>query len=148
MNELICKQIVEPALVEAAQQLRIDVFVTEQGIPEDLEIDGKDPISFHVGVFDGDSLVGTGRLTPANETLGVLSRITVVSSHRKQGIGQIIMKELERIAQNKSFEHLQLTPHHYLEKFYSELGYSVISRDEGSVGGHPLIKMEKWLTRL
>ena len=44
-------------LREPAMLVRGDVFIQEQGIPEEMEWDELDPIATHVVVIDGDVLL-------------------------------------------------------------------------------------------
>ena len=48
--------------VQAAIGLRTEVFVVEQGVAPEEEIDGRDAEALHLLAFDGDDLVGTCRL--------------------------------------------------------------------------------------
>ncbi|MCZ7597746.1 MAG: GNAT family N-acetyltransferase [Gammaproteobacteria bacterium] len=48
----------------ALSAVRREVFVAEQGVPEALEIDGRDPQCLHAAAFSGDDVIGTGRLLP------------------------------------------------------------------------------------
>ena len=42
--------------------LRLEVFVQEQGVPEEKELDALDEAALHVIAWDGREVVGTGRL--------------------------------------------------------------------------------------
>ena len=125
------------------KQLRIAVFVHEQGIPMALEMDDKDEISFHAVVMENSKILATGRLTPKENGLALLSRISVLESRRGEGLGVKVMHKLEEVAREQGFNTLQLFPHVFLEDFYQNMGYYTISDDEGLVGKHKLIKMEK-----
>lgn len=146
----------------ACQQLRLDVFVKEQGIPYEVEIDGKDEdqdSTLHVVAIhrSDESIVGTGRLVlvlpEKNErtktTLnGVIGRIAVRSSYRKQGIGKRIVQALEVVAREHKVQRLSLTPHAHLESFYKSLGFETSCGSNTSslqAGTHRLISMEKTL---
>jgi len=113
-------------LVDQCQSLRWKVFVEEQGIPSDIELDGKDhsPSARHVVVMHHDSnenherksttppsssVIGTGRIifpSPSEEeghndtsaTTAYMGRIAVLREWRNQGIGKKIVLELEKVA--------------------------------------------------
>ena len=125
-------------------QLRREVFIEEQGIPEELEMDGKEKQSTHVGIFEEQQLIACGRLTPVNSEEAVLSRIAVSKPFRSKGLGILIIKQLEKEAGKSGYRKLSLKPHTYLEKFYHSLGYEKV-KDVEIVGEHPLILMEKKL---
>lgn len=135
----------EPEIKEA-KRIRNEVFVLEQGIPEELDSDVDDGRSIHLLVSKGpihNQFIGSGRLT-INGNEGVLSRICVIKLYRKEGIGKMILIELERIASENGVQSLSLTPHVFLENFYEKLGYKNIQKDK-VVGSYKLLTMVKWI---
>ncbi len=105
-------------------KIRFDVFVNEQHVPEDLEMDDRDPFCVHLLAFDSDDAVGTCRLDI--EKLGKVGRLAVIASKRRQGIGTALMENIHEIARNHSFSktwcHAQLS----VVSFYENLGYQII----------------------
>lgn len=131
--------------IEKIIALRKQVFVEEQGIPLELEIDGKDDSSFHVKVVNKKhEIIGTGRLTLESPSHGIISRIAIRQDYRKLGIGKKIIHYLEKIARQKELNELTLKPHKYLESFYASLGY-IKYGDEEQVGSYALVNMKKQL---
>ena len=54
---------------EAIRAIRRKVFIVEQNVPEEIDVDGSDTGCEHVLAFDHDETpVGTGRLAPVNST--------------------------------------------------------------------------------
>lgn len=144
------------ANVSLCQALRLQVFVEEQGIPIDVELDGKDnsPLTIHVMVRSSLGIVGTGRIVIScragdddpPQTTASLGRIAIAKRWRRRGIGKKIVQQLENIARQRSVHRLQLTPHHYLERFYENLGFLLVESGESVVNdGCQLITMEKHL---
>ena len=125
----------------AATRVRVAVFVEEQGIPRELELDELDAIASHVIVFDGETPVATGRVTIDNGQ-ATIARIAVLPEYRGQGIGVRIVGMLEERARQRSATVAELSPHYYLEDFYDRLGYRRVPGEEW-VAGHRLIKMRK-----
>lgn len=139
--------IVEVATSEQRQQaqaIRVSVFVEEQGIPAELDFDGKDEAALHVVALSGDLPVATGRMFIESATTGEISRIAVLESHRGCGLGRRIVLQLEALARREGLDAVHLRPHHYLEKFYRDLGYERIG-GATRAGGHRLIHMLKRL---
>lgn len=130
-----------------AYDIRNQIFIEEQGIPADLDHDGKDEISEHVLVREAKDgiAIGTGRMTPTSDSVGVLARIAVLPAHRGKGLGRQIIKQLESYAIDLNISTLALSPHEHLEAFYQSLGYEVIQGKEEQVGKYRLIKMQKTL---
>lgn len=140
------KQITSAAELAAAQAIRRQVFVEEQGIPAELEYDGADPNAIHVLAFQEDRAIATGRLLLEQDGVGILGRIAVVAHARGQGIGGQVVRQLEQCAVAAGVQRLMLHPHSYLEKFYTDLGYHTVAGGESTVGSHRLLLMEKQLT--
>mgnify|MGYP006276639369 CR=1 FL=1 len=128
----------------ASRNIRVAVFVKEQGIPRELELDETDYNATHVLVYSGDTPVATGRLSVDEET-GIIARIAVLPAYRGMGLGRRVVGMLEEQARRRKLEAVELSPHHYLERFYAELGYVRIPGTE-EVAGHRLIRMRKNLS--
>ena len=124
--------------------LRHQVFVDEQGIPEEIENDGKDSKSVHVIALDNDKPVGTARLTIMDDQNAVLARVAIHAEYRGKGIGKLLVQKLEASAKRLGVNYISLQPHYYLEKFYTGLGYRTIEGEE-MVADHLLINMTKSL---
>lgn len=127
------------------QAIRHRVFVVEQGIPAHLDADGLDDTALHSIALEGDRAVATGRLV-VSASYGVLARIAVLPSHRRQGLGQRIVQHLESLARKRQLFELSLHPHQHLEDFYRRLGYQT-APGTSVVGAHQLITMVKPLDR-
>ncbi|HET7131807.1 MAG TPA: GNAT family N-acetyltransferase, partial [Gammaproteobacteria bacterium] len=62
---------------EAIRHVRITVFVEEQHVPEEIELDERDPLCLHVLAYDErGSPIGTGRLDVAYG--GKIGRVAVL----------------------------------------------------------------------
>jgi predicted GNAT family N-acyltransferase len=130
--------------LEAVHKMRMEIFVDEQGIPEELDNDGLDPKSIHVLAYTEDGkAAASGRLTIQDEN-GILSRIAVAKEFRGINLGKGIVKKLEEVAIEKNVKRLSLSPHAYLEKFYADLGYTT-ELGQKMVGAYPLLTMSKKL---
>ena len=106
----------DKALVHA---VRTEVFVNEQSIPVELEVDHIDPISQHVLATYEGSPVGTGRLTPQ----GRIGRVAVARPMRRQGVGQQIMGQLLELAKCSNHREVILSAQHHAIEFYEKLGF-------------------------
>lgn len=106
-------------LAEAILAIRLEVFVTEQGVPSELEVDGRDPECIHALAFCDDKPVGTGRLLPD----GHIGRVAVLKTYRNQGVGAAIMKRLIEEARKRGFEEVLLSSQTAAIRFYERLGF-------------------------
>ncbi|KAA0546593.1 GNAT family N-acetyltransferase [Bacillus sp. BGMRC 2118] len=111
---------------EDALIVRREVFIEEQQVPEEEEIDQYEDVCTHVVVYDDNKPVATGRLRDY-EGIGKLERICVLSSHRSHGLGKVVMDQLESIALKQGFTKLKLNAQTHAEGFYEKLGYKTVS---------------------
>ena len=105
-----------------AFKVRREVFILEQGVPEDLEIDEFDPVAIHVLACSDHSCVGTARLH-INEGFGQIGRMAVLSPFRNKGLGRQIMRVLIETAKSKGVSSLMLHAQVSAIPFYERLGF-------------------------
>jgi predicted GNAT family N-acyltransferase len=103
------------------RRVRETVFIDEQRVPRELEFDDRDPLCRHVLVFDGDVPVGTGRLDL--DYGGKVGRVAVVASHRRNGVGTLLMERLHAIARERKLPQLWCNAQLTAVPFYERLGY-------------------------
>ena len=111
---------------EAIFALRMEVFVEEQGVPAEEELDAWDVTATHVlARLAGDGqIIGTARLLDYGEGKAVIGRVAVHKDFRGQGVGAILMRFVEGIAAAQGFRHLELGAQCYAIPFYEKLGYT------------------------
>ena len=99
--------------------IRYEVFVDEQNVPVDLEIDGLDGKAKHALAFIDGVPIGTGRIL--ND--GHIGRVAVIKNYRGLGIGKSIMKNLLKWAQDMSLEKVWLSSQWHAHSFYLDFGF-------------------------
>ena len=105
---------------EALSSIRHTVFVEEQGVPVELELDGEDLSARHVAAFsDGGRLIGTGRLLAS----GKIGRMAVSQSMRRQGIGRALLDALVDEAKRLKLEEVSLGAQLPAVAFYERAGF-------------------------
>jgi predicted GNAT family N-acyltransferase len=109
-----------------AFSVRRTVFIDEQHVPEEEEIDQYENDATHVVVYDNEQPVGAGRLRIV-DNIGKAERICILSTHRKLGAGKLIMNKIEETAKNKGLSKMKLNAQTHAEKFYMNQGYDTIS---------------------
>ncbi|MBD8067484.1 GNAT family N-acetyltransferase [Bacillus sp. PS06] len=124
-----------------AYTVRHEVFVNEQQVPADIEIDEFENTSTHVVLYDKNHPVGAGRFRVI-DGVGKAERICVLPSHRKLGAGRIIMKKIEEVAKENKLHKLKLNAQTHAEPFYLQLGYQTVS-DVFMDAGIPHVTMTK-----
>ncbi|OIS63963.1 GNAT family N-acetyltransferase [Bacillus subtilis] len=138
----------EAVIVKNEEQLkdafyvREEVFVKEQNVPAEEEIDELENESEHIVVYDGEKPVGAGRWR-MKDGYGKLERICVLKSHRSVGVGGIIMKALEKAASDGGASGFILNAQTQAVPFYKKHGYRVLSEKEFLDAGIPHLQMMK-----
>ncbi|WP_458414268.1 GNAT family N-acetyltransferase [Schinkia sp. CFF1] len=123
---MIVKIVTAPYELVDAFSVRKKVFVEEQKVPMDLEIDEFENSAVHFVLYDGKEPVGAGRVRELGDTLKV-ERICVLDTYRSKGCGKLIMEKAEEIAKEKDSKKLKLNAQTHAEGFYKKLGYETIS---------------------
>jgi len=121
-------------------KVRREVFVVEQGVPEEIEIDEDDPVSIHFLACDFDgSPIGTARLLPQ----GRIGRMAVRASWRRRGVGGSLLSAAMETARQRGDECLRLHAQVHSMAFYESLGFTVCG-DEFEEAGIPHREMERY----
>ncbi|MYW66261.1 GNAT family N-acetyltransferase [Streptomyces sp. SID8379] len=120
---------------EACFAVRRDVFVAEQGVPEELEYDAYDPGAVHVLAVRDDGLpLGTGRLLTGDAAavknggdagVGALGRLAVAKAARGLGVGAALVLAIEEAARERGLTAVDLHAQTHALGFYERLGYVV-----------------------
>ena len=101
-------------------ELRSRVFIHEQGVPEALEIDGKDPSCLHVKALNTDGeFIATARLLPDH----YIGRMCVLKPWRRQGIGSQMLAFLIDHANSQGLSSLMLNAQLEALPFYQGFGF-------------------------
>ncbi|WP_108670003.1 GNAT family N-acetyltransferase [Peribacillus acanthi] len=112
--------------LEDAFSVRKTVFVEEQQVPEEEEIDAFEDDAKHFVLYDGETPVGAGRFRVL-DGIGKVERICVLSSHRGKGAGNLIMDAIESYAFEQGIQKLKLNAQTQAIPFYEKLGYEAVS---------------------
>ncbi len=104
---------------ELIYALRKGVFIDEQGVPEELEMDELDPVCRHVIAWRDEVAVGTGRIALD----GRIGRMAVIASCRGQGIGRDILTGLLRVGRELGVSHFYLSAQCQAIPFYEKAGF-------------------------
>ncbi|MBS3199164.1 GNAT family N-acetyltransferase [Turicibacter bilis] len=143
---MIFKEINHPDDLNIAFQIRINVFVNEQGVPLEDELDEFDTLNdscHHILAYYQDQPVGTGRIRFV-DGVGKLERICILKDYRKFGLGKLIISGLESIAMEKGINKFKLHGQTHAEGFYQKLGYQTAS-EVFIEDGIPHLLMQKTL---
>lgn len=132
--------------LDACLDIWREVFIVEQEVPEELEVDEYDVLGTditHVLVYDDQHHpVATARLMPYEQGSVKVQRVAVLRSVRGQGYGAAIMRVLEELATKQNYQQVVLDAQCHAEDFYKKLGYAVVS-DKFMEAGIEHVRMRK-----
>jgi predicted GNAT family N-acyltransferase len=123
LEQVIVRRAATPPEIAGARALRIEVFVGEQGVPEELELDALDAAAVHAVALNGAEVVGTGRLVHLSDRDVQIGRMAVRASFRRRGVGSQILRLLEDEAREMGAAQVVLHAQSYVSAFYRGLGY-------------------------
>lgn len=111
-----------------AFEVRRTVFVHEQNVPEEEEIDQFEKDAVHFVLYDKGKAAGAGRFRSL-DGIGKVERICVLKEHRSTGAGVAIMNKIEEYAASQGISALKLNAQTQAIPFYNKLGYEIVSEE-------------------
>jgi len=123
MRKYHYKMVTSNGELKAALDVRRQVFINEQGIPEEIEVDGRDKEESHMVVKDGEIIIGTPRVLFLSDGQARIERMAVLKPFRGRGIGTGIVSFLNRDLRNKQVEQVFLHSQYTFIGFYKTCGF-------------------------
>jgi predicted GNAT family N-acyltransferase len=111
-----------------AFSVRRTVFVDEQQVPDEEEIDQYEDDCAHFVLYSGTEPQGAGRFRFV-DGYGKVERICVLKEARGTGAGRAIMNKIEEYAKGQGAAKLKLNAQVHAIPFYAGLGYEVVSEE-------------------
>jgi YbgC/YbaW family acyl-CoA thioester hydrolase len=116
-------------LQTAAQALRTEVFVQEQGVPIEMEWDAADATALHAVAFNRLGMpLATGRLLQHAPGVARIGRMAVTRVLRGAGLGRSILRTLMQAASLRGDHEVLLHAQRSAKGFYQRQGF--VSRGE------------------
>ncbi|WP_429843935.1 GNAT family N-acetyltransferase [Brevibacillus sp. FIR094] len=109
-----------------ALSVRRAVFIEEQEVPEELEIDEHDTLhggTIHFVAYRDGKPVGASRVRNYAPGVGKIERVAVAKTERGTGLGRQIMLAIEELAKQHGYDSLKLNAQTQAQRFYEKLGY-------------------------
>ena len=144
-REVLVQDAVDPADMAACFAIRREVFCVEQGVPEELEIDGRDPECRHFLLRLGGLAVGTARIRPLERGVAKIERVAILAAHRGGGLGSALMR---RVLASLDARDLAAVLHAqaHSESFYRALGFAT-EGEPFEEAGIPHVRMTREIPR-
>ena len=102
-----------------AAPIRFAVFVEEQGVPREIELDEHEPHCVHAVAFQDDFPIATGRLLPD----GHIGRMAVLKQWRGRGVGGLVLGILIERARERGDKAVALSSQVHAMAFYKAHGF-------------------------
>ncbi|MBW5448121.1 GNAT family N-acetyltransferase [Cohnella sp. CFH 77786] len=143
-----CRHVRTSEELEQAFDVRKTVFVEEQQVPLDLELDEYDATvnacRHYIAESDGKT-VGAARFREYEPGTAKLQRIAVLKPWRGSGVGKLLVETMERDAAALGYRKSVLDAQCAAEAFYRKLGYATESAEPFLDAGIPHVRMSKAL---
>ena len=116
---------------DALRAVRDPVFIDEQQVPIEDEIDAHDPRSRHVLARDMENRpIGTGRLSPER----MIGRMAVLKEWRGRGVGEALLKALLDQARALGYAEVQMHAQVHAISFYEKFGFETFGEEFDECG--------------
>ncbi|MFO7618698.1 MAG: GNAT family N-acetyltransferase [Thermoplasmata archaeon] len=111
-----------PEDMDRARSIRLRVFVREQNVPMEIEMDEYDAVAIHMVCLLDGRVVGTGRLVQMPDGMK-LGRVAILREHRGKGLGTGIVRWLLGKAMESGAKSVYANVQIGAMEFYEKLGF-------------------------
>lgn len=126
MTDIAIRRAIDPADREACFAIRVEVFVHEQGVPREVELDAHDApgaATAHLLALAGGRPVGAMRWRVAAPGKAKIERVAVLKAARGLGVGRLLMGEALREIAAAGLGSATLHAQASARAFYERLGF-------------------------
>lgn len=134
MTEIKHSDDINSIIYQDSIKIRTAVFVEEQNVPKDLEIDALESKCTYFNIYSNGQAVATARIFPTDDNGIHIQRVAVVKSSRDQHLGSELIKYICQYAQNKNYDYAILGAQDHAQSFYKKLGFQVVGKQYQEVG--------------
>ena len=117
----------------ACMAIRRAVFVQEQKVPEELELDEHDATAVHLLATEGGRPIGTARLLIDGEKAKI-GRVAVLAESRGTGAGAALMRAAMDQLRARGVRRVSLGAQAYAIPFYEKLGFAAYGPEYDDAG--------------
>jgi predicted GNAT family N-acyltransferase len=108
--------------LKEAYHVRCEVFIKEQKVPEEEEIDEADLKAHHVVIYENFKPIATGRLFRDGKTW-LIGRISVLKDYREKQVGKLVVEKLLEKAAELRAEEVHVHAQILATGFYRKSGF-------------------------
>ena len=111
--------------LDAVLAIRRVVFIEEQGVSVEDEVDGKDPTAIHLLASDNGQPLGTARLL-LSDGIGKIGRVAVLKEARGCGLGRDLVLFAGEELRRRGARQATLGAQTHALGFYEALGFTAV----------------------
>jgi predicted GNAT family N-acyltransferase len=126
--------------LEEALRIRIRVFVREQGVPAEIELDDDDKRALHLLASIGKKPVGTARIV-MRDGKAKIGRMAVLKSHRRKKVGKKLLIRAITTAKKQGARKIYLNAQVAVIGFYESAGFRCVGPvfDEAEIAHRKMV---------
>jgi predicted GNAT family N-acyltransferase len=126
--------------LEKALRIRIRVFVREQGVPAEIELDDDDKRALHLLASIGKKPVGTARIV-MRDGKAKIGRMAVLKSHRRKKVGKKLLIRAITTAKKQGARKIYLNAQVAVIGFYESAGFRCVGPvfDEAEIAHRKMV---------
>lgn len=124
---MIVKKVVSQEDLKRALSIRLRVFVREQAVPREIELDTDDQRATHFLACMGSRAVGTARVVTRRKEAKI-GRMAVLKSFRQKGVGRELLKQSVKSARKSGASSIILHAQVPVIDFYEKMGFRCVGR--------------------
>jgi len=128
VSKLKIRKVKNKSELDETFEIRKTVFVEEQNVPVELEIDGLDQEAEHFIAYINKKPIGCARIRIKNN-FAKLERIAIIGEYRNKGFGKQLTKFLIDYCKQKKFDEIRLHSQIYVSDFYKKLGFKFVGEN-------------------
>jgi predicted GNAT family N-acyltransferase len=134
------KRISSQAELVQALTIRIRVFVLEQRVPAQIDLDTDDQRAMHLLATISDKAVGTARVVMKHGNAKI-GRMAVLKNYRRKGVGAALLKRAVLAANKLQARRIYLNAQVAVMGFYERMGFRAVGRvfTEGGIAHRKMI---------
>ena len=127
MDKLKIKKVKNKSELNKAFEIRTTVFIEEQNVPTELEIDGLDSEAEHFIAYLHSKPIGCARIRK-NKDFAKLERIAIIKEYRCRGFGKQLTNFLVEYCKQNNYNKIKLHSQIYISDFYKKLGFKPVGK--------------------
>ena len=134
------KRVYSQAELVQAFTIRIRVFVKEQRVPAEIELDADDQRAIHFLATKSAKAVGTARVVMRHGKAKI-GRMAVLKTYRRKGIGAALLKRAILAANRLHARRIYLHAQVAVIGFYERMGFRAVGRvfDEAGIAHRKMV---------